>query len=79
VWHQTWVDDGGGILYLDGGLHGGAMILAGARTDRSGKHVTDRITYTRRPDGTVRQWWQVSRDGGKSWATSFDGIYRRSS
>ncbi|HYW53919.1 MAG TPA: hypothetical protein VE826_08115 [Dongiaceae bacterium] len=77
LWHQTWVDDSGGILYLDGGLRDGSMILSGKRIGRLGKPVTDRITYTPRPDGTVRQWWQVSRDDGKTWATSFDGIYHR--
>jgi hypothetical protein len=79
VWHQTWVDNAGGILYLDGGLKNGSMVLAGTRRGRGGKPVTDRITFTPRPDGSVRQWWQVSRDGGATWTTSFDGIYRRSS
>ena len=79
LWHQTWVDDSGGILYLDGGLRNGSMVLSGMRRGRNGKPVTDRITFTPRSDGTVRQWWQVSRDGGTSWTTSFDGIYRRSS
>jgi hypothetical protein len=79
LWHQTWVDDGGGILYLDGGLKNGSMVLSGARIGRAGKRVIDRITFTPRPDGSVRQWWQVSRDGGKTWTTSFDGIYRKAS
>src|SRR5947209_169961 len=78
-WHQTRVDDSGGILYLDGGLKDGAMVLAGTRRGRNGKPVTDRITFTPRPDGSVRQWWQASRDGGTTWTTVFDGIYRRSS
>jgi hypothetical protein len=79
VWHQTWVDDSGGILYLDGGMRNGSMVISGKRIGRNGKPVIDRITYTPRPDGSVRQWWQVSRDGGTTWTTSFDGIYRRSS
>ena len=77
VWHQTWVDNGGGILYLDGGLKNGSMVLAGKRRGRNGTWVTDRITYTPRPDGSVRQWWQVTRDGGATWKTVFDGIYRK--
>jgi len=44
-----------------------------------GVTITDRITFTPRADGTVRQFWQASRDGGTTWTTSFDGIYRRSS
>lgn len=79
LWHQTWVDNSGGILYLDGGVKNGAMVLAGTRRGRNGKPVTDRITFTPRPDGSVRQWWQASRDGGATWTTVFDGIYRRSS
>ena len=79
LWHQTWVDDSGGILYLDGSWKNGSMVLSGARTIRAGKRVIDRITFTPRPDGSARQWWQVSRDGGKTWSTSFDGIYRKAS
>jgi hypothetical protein len=78
-WHQTWVDDGGGILLLDGGRRGASMVLAGTRPARRGGTVTDRITFTPRADGSVRQWWQSSRDGGATWTTTFDGIYRRSS
>jgi len=40
--------------------------------------ITDRTTLTKRDDGTVRQLIEVSLDGGKTWQTRFDGIYRRS-
>ena len=76
-WHQTWVDNAGGILQLDGGLKNGSMVLQGARPGRGGKTVLDRITWTPRPDGSVRQWWQASHDGGATWTTQFDGLYRR--
>ena len=29
------------------------------------------------PDGTVRQLWETSSDKGTSWATAFDGLYRK--
>jgi hypothetical protein len=77
VWHQTWVDDHGGILYLDGGLRDGAMVLSGRRRTRAGKTVVDRITFSRAADGSVRQHWEISPDGGPTWTTSFDGIYRK--
>ena len=80
VWHQSWVDDSGGILLLDGGWRDGSMVLSGSHPGRApGVTVTDRITWTPRADGSVRQWWQVTRDGGATWTTVFDGIYRRSS
>lgn len=76
TWHQTWVDNAGGILLLDGGLRAGSMVLAGSRPVR-GKTVLDRIIWTPRGDGSVRQLWQSSRDGGATWKVVFDGIYRR--
>lgn len=39
--------------------------------------VRHRITFTPRPDGTVRQYWEVSRDGGQTWTGNFDGLYVR--
>jgi len=28
-------------------------------------------------DGTVRQLWEQSVDGGKTWSVAFDGLYTR--
>ena len=74
-WHQVWVDNGGLRLHLTGGLADGAMVLAGERV-QDGAPVTDRITWTAAADGTVRQHWETSGDGGATWATAFDGLYR---
>jgi hypothetical protein len=38
--------------------------------------ITDRTTLTRQPDGTVRQVIEISRDGGRTWRTTFDALYR---
>ena len=78
-WHQTWVDNRGGLLELDGGLVGDSMVLEGSEPSRRDPSVTvrHRITWTPREDGTVRQHWQASKDGGETWDTVFDGLYRR--
>ncbi|MCZ6779898.1 MAG: hypothetical protein O7F16_13170 [Acidobacteria bacterium] len=34
-----------------------------------------RITWADNSDGSVRQHWEISKDGGKSWETAFDGRY----
>ena len=79
-WHQTWVDSTGGFLLLDGGLENGSMLLRGEMPARKGTGtVHHRIRFTPRADGTVRQFWEVSRDGGKTWTANFDGIYVRKS
>ncbi|MCB1692094.1 MAG: hypothetical protein KDI19_04970 [Pseudomonadales bacterium] len=75
-WHQTWVDSGGGSLLLEGGLVGKSMQLSGTRNGRDGKPIMDRITWTPLDDGRVRQYWEVSRDSGDTWAPVFDGYYQ---
>ena len=74
-WTQVWVSPGL-ILHLHGGFGDGSMVLSGEREDAQGP-VMDRITWTPRPDGTVRQHWEISRDDGVSWQTVFDGRYER--
>jgi hypothetical protein len=61
VWHQTWVDSNGLLLLLDGGVENGRMVLS----------------WEERPDGSVRQVWRISRDGGSTWNDAFVGLYHR--
>lgn len=53
------------------------MVLGGGLRTLPGRAVRDRITWVAQTDGTVRQIWDVSEDGGRSWSTIFTGIYRR--
>ncbi len=76
-WHQTWTDNGGLLLELDGYFRDGKMILRGETLDSAGKIVQERITWTPRQDGRVRQLWEQSADGGASWVAAFDGIYTK--
>jgi hypothetical protein len=80
-WRQSWVDDRGSVLLLEGELRDGKMVLEGQRPGQQGGTVLNRITWNRidgDPD-RVRQLWEASRDEGKTWKTLFDGIYRRKS
>jgi hypothetical protein len=78
-WHQTWIDNHGGILILNGEFAGGKMTLSGEMASRvaPGKTVLHRIAWTPLDANHVRQFWEVSRDGGKTWKTNFDGTYSR--
>ena len=79
-WHQTWVDDRGLLLQLDGGLEDGDMVLRGHRPRRDGGGTAlHEVRWTPLADGRVRQRWQVSTDGGASWREVFDGYYSRGS
>lgn len=74
-WHQTWVGAGRSILNLSGTVENGVVDLRGASTSRDGAQIVNRIRWFDAPNGTVRQWWQVSADGGDTWSTAFDGTY----
>ena len=76
-WHQTWMDDRGGVLQLDGGLTDGKMVLTGETRDTTGAPVLNRLTWQETAPGAVRQLWETSADGGKSWTVAFDGRYRK--
>jgi hypothetical protein len=76
-WQQFWVWRNGTTLELAGGYAEGRMILEGPSQDREGSRIFNRITFYNNEDGTVRQHWEISRDQGESWATAFDGHYRR--
>ena len=76
-WHQTWTDNGGLLLELDGGFRDGKMVLPARRGTRKVKTTKQRITWTPRPDGKVRQRWEQSSDGGATWAVAFDGTYTK--
>ncbi|HVU18069.1 MAG TPA: hypothetical protein VHD32_14170 [Candidatus Didemnitutus sp.] len=76
-WQQFWVDSSGGVLELSGGIVGRSMVLSNETTGRDGRPLRNRITWTPNDDGSVRQLWETSRDDGRTWQTSFDGLYRR--
>lgn len=68
-WQQFWVGSDGTVLELTGALTpAGAMVLGDA---------VNRITWTPNEDGTVRQLWETTNDGGKTWSVAFDGKYVR--
>lgn len=73
VWHQTWIDNQGGALYLEGGLEGRNMVL---RTVADRQDV-QRVTWTPLDGSRIRHLWESTTDGGKTWTTAFDGYYSR--
>ncbi|MCT2558187.1 hypothetical protein N0B51_04265 [Tsuneonella sp. YG55] len=78
LWHQTWVGSAPGPVFFTGRPVAGGMVLTG-RWKGSGPNGEDgltRMTYGRRPDGSVRQHGEFSGDHGMTWQTTFDLIYR---
>lgn len=78
-WTQTWVDNSGSRFVFTGSLVSGNMLLEGKYL-RNGKESLFKLSFFPDPsDGSVRQLWEQSVDGGSTWIVIFDGIYRKKS
>ncbi len=75
-WHQSWVDNGGLLLLIEGGIENGRMVLSGTTQGAQGP-VLNRITWTPIARDSVRQLWETSTDQGTTWAVAFNGLYVR--
>lgn len=74
-WVQVWASPGL-QLEIRGGLVDGSMVLVGnAFYIQSGDYYPFRGTWTPMEGGIVRQHFEQSTDGGKTWTTWFDGRY----
>lgn len=85
-WHQFWVDASGtnwlssdkqgNPVTLRGGLRDGTMVFS-SHPDTLPAIGLTRLTFRPLPDGRVRQTFEGSTDGGKTWTVSFDGFYKK--
>jgi len=78
-WKQVWVTAAGPIKekrlieeFKDGGVR-----FQGEIPRPDGSSYLDRTTLTPLPRDRVRQVIEISRDGGRTWETTFDAEYRR--
>lgn len=77
VWHHTWVNNGGGLMVLEGQFKDAVLTLQGTVTSLDGHEKVIRDVWTPRPDGSVREAAEISADGGKTWKPFFDVLFRK--
>lgn len=75
-WQQTWVTNRGSIMVIFGNFTGETLVLQGEVHLKNGSSVLQRIRWKAEQDG-VREWADVSKDGGKTWAPAFDVLFRK--
>ncbi|MDJ0918218.1 MAG: hypothetical protein QNJ05_10665 [Woeseiaceae bacterium] len=79
-WVQIWNDAGGSQINIRGGLTDDGMLLVGKIHYISNGTTADfRGLWTPLSDGRVRQFFEQSVDGGKTWTTWFEGFYTKKS
>ncbi len=78
-WQQTWTDNTGNTTeFLRGeGGNGKIVYYADKVTGPKGEIFMRRLTFTKLSNDKVRQFGELSNDGGKTWATEYDLEYRR--
>ena len=70
-WHQTWVDDGGGYITLEGGMEGDEFVLNGIFPSTNNRMRFTKITK----DSFTWLWEQKSPSG--EWQLSWQLEYKR--
>lgn len=67
-WVQIWNAEGGSQIIIRGGLTDDGMAMQGCiNYVGNGTSALFRALWTPLPDGRVRQYYEESNDGGKSW------------
>ncbi len=77
-WRQLWVAGGYSIDYTGGLDDTGSVVLNGKiNYYKTGKSQQFRGTWTPRPDGSVRQFFEQHDPENNEWTVWFDGVYVR--
>lgn len=79
AWRQTWVDNGGGQHDYRGAIKDGNMLYVGDTPAPNGAlgRVPTRLTFFHISADSVRQFSEISNDGGKTWQPNYDLMYVR--
>ena len=79
MWKQVWIDDRGGVLEFTGTIRDGSLHYSATTRGANGTTTLHKLVFTPNDDGSVRQFWTQSTDGGENWQTAFDGHYEKQS
>lgn len=75
-WNQTWVDSQGSYITLSGEFADGRMVLV-TPPRASNAALMNRMVYHDIAADSLIWSWELSHDGGRSWAPMWEITYRR--
>jgi len=76
-WQQYYVGSFGRTTEYKGALVDGKIVMTAEVTLPNGTKTLNRGIWTPNADGSVRQQFESSNDGGQTWQAGFDGLYKR--
>lgn len=77
LWRQHWVDDSGDETYFTGRFESGRLTFRADKETPDGKPLLRQMSFFDLGEDGVRQLGEASTDGGKSWKTEYDLVYRK--
>lgn len=77
VWQQTWVDNSGSYLVLEGGMKGKDMELSMPQKDKNGNAVIMSMIFYNITANSFDWDWRKSGDNGKTWTSQWKIHYKR--
>lgn len=80
-WNQKWIDTNGVPMEFEGTFSNEDQVLYYTATTKNSesKEILNKLNFYKNSEDYVNQVWEQSTDNGKTWATVFDGHYRRKS
>jgi tetratricopeptide (TPR) repeat protein len=74
-WEQYWTDGQGLPIFFNGSFEEGELRLRADSARRNGARLFRRETYSKLPNGRVRELSESSSDEGRTWQTEFEFYY----
>jgi hypothetical protein len=76
-WQQFWVEDDGTTTLFTGHLENGEMRYNTEGPGPNGEKIMQHLTFSKLGPDKVRQFKEISSDGGKTWNVGYDFTYIR--
>jgi len=77
TWHQAWADNGGSYYDFEGVLVNGKPIFRTKEKEVSGNKIIQRMVFYDIKPNSLTWDWELTKDGGKTWALHWRIFYTR--
>ena len=77
LWHQAWADNSGGYINLIGKVEGEKRYFETPVEKKGDKTIIRRMVFYNITADSFTWDWELSNDGGKTWALQWQILYER--
>ncbi len=77
TWHQAWADNGGSYYDFEGAIEGEKRIFKTKEKEVNGNKIIQRMVFYNIKHDSLLWDWELTKDGGKTWALQWRIFYNR--